>query len=298
MLKRQNNEENILLLKAMRHTYKQAKKFYGIRMTIGVCIPVVSIIFSVLNQYGRIGDFSSLFSILGLVWLPIFYFLQQVENNHIGNGAKIQEEFDTNVFSLPWNKALAGTKISPEDVQGAANCFKGNESTLCNWYGGMSSRHYLINVLLAQRSNLMWAVSLKKNFSNFILVIAIVYLTVTVSLACMIDMSLKSYLSVIFLPSISVLLYAVSTWWDLRKQSEKICELGEEIRTDCEKFASCQIDIDITYCRQYQDAIFIYNRANAVLIPEWLYWLRRDRDDEKMLEVNKMLSDKINKQRG
>jgi hypothetical protein len=290
MLERQNNEKNILLLKAMRHTYNEAKNLYGIRMTIGVLIPIVSIILSVLNQYEKIGDYSSLLSILGLVWLPIFYFLQQAENNHIGNGAIIQEEFDTNVFLLPWNKALAGAKISPEDVQEAANSFKGDESTLSDWYGGMDSRHYLINVLLAQRSNLMWAVSLKKNFSNFILAIALAYFTLTLALACIIDMSLKNYLLVVFLPSISVLIYAVSTWWDLRKQSKKICELGAEIRTDCEKFTSYDIDIDETYCRQYQDAIFIYNRVNAVLIPEWVYWMRRNRDDEKMLEVNQWLS--------
>ncbi|RPF54428.1 S-4TM family putative pore-forming effector [Aquisalibacillus elongatus] len=295
MLDRQNEEKNILLLKAMRHTYNRAKKVYGIRMTIGVFIPISSIIFSLLNQYGITGDFSSLFSILGLVWLPVFYFLNQLENNEIGNGAKIQEEFDTNVFSLPWNKALVRTRISPEDIQEKAIFYKGNISTLRDWYVGLDSKHYLVNVLLAQRSNLMWAVSLKKRFSKLILIVSILYLIITVAYACFIDMSMQSYLMIIFLPSISVLLYGVSTWWELRKQSNIICELGEDIRIDCEKFVSNEIDLDITYCRQYQDAIYVYNRTNSVLIPEWLYWMRRKKDDEKMLEVNRRLSKESNK---
>ncbi|MBK0075572.1 S-4TM family putative pore-forming effector [Bacillus sp. S56] len=294
MLKRQNEEGNILLLKAMRQTYNQAKKYYGVRMIIGIFIPIVSIIFSLLNQYGVIEDFSSLFSVLSLIWLLIFYYLQQMEINYIEKGAKIQEEFDTNVFNLSWNKALVGSRISPEDILESVKGYKEDESSLFNWYGGMNSNHYLINVLLAQRSNLMWAVSLKENFSNFILVVSMLYLIGTMVLACIINMSLQSYLLVFLLPSFSVLMYTISTWWELSKQSKKIYELGEEIRIDCKKFSANEIKMDINLCRQYQDAIYIYNRSSAALIPNKLYWMRREKDDEKMLEVNRRLSDESN----
>ncbi|MDF9576153.1 S-4TM family putative pore-forming effector, partial [Bacillus cereus] len=47
-------------------------------------------------------------------------------------------------------------------------------------------------------------------------------------------------------------------------------------------------------CREYQDAIFIYNRIRSILIPEWLYWLRQPKDDEKMIQINKRLTERSN----
>ncbi|WP_010676345.1 S-4TM family putative pore-forming effector [Bacillus timonensis] len=294
MLERQNMDKNILLLKSMRHIYNVAKKYYAARMVVAILLPIASIVFTLFNRYGITTDLSSIFSVLGFIWLPIFYYLQQKELNYIEKGAKIQEEFDTNVFNLPWNKALVGNRVTPEEIQEAANNFHEDETYLYNWYGGLKSKHYFINILLSQRSNLMWAVSLKQNFSYFILIVSLIYLVLTVFFASMLDMPLQIYLLVFLFPSTSILLYAVSTWWELTKQSMKIRELGEEVRVDCEKFALGERNIDMYLCRQYQDAVFVYNRKNAVLIPNKLYWMRRKKDDKKMIEVNQKLSEESN----
>lgn len=291
MLERQNLKENIQLLKAMRYCYNIAKLFFNIRISGSIGISFVAIIFGLLTRYKIIAiDLSSFFTLLGSIWLLVYFILGLYESRYIECGAKIQEEFDTNVFQLSWNEALIGERINPEDIVEYASKFKGDESSLMNWYGGLDSKRHYVNVLLSQRSNLMWALSLKRNYLLLILLLTVTYLVLTIIVGLLIDVSLRDYMLVVFIPSVSIFVYCADTTSRLYNQIKVNNRLGEEIRVTCEK--NWEI-VNAELSRKYQDAVYIYNRLNAVLIPEKLYWLRRDSDDTKMIEINKMISNKI-----
>jgi len=101
-------------------------------------------------------------------------------------------------------------------------------------------------------------------------------------------MTLKEYILKVFLPSTTILIYGIKTSRQLSKQVDKNESLGNS------KFDNMSLSaINTNTCRKYQDAIFVYNRKNSILTPDWLYWLRRKKDDEKMIEVNQMLSRKF-----
>jgi hypothetical protein len=292
IFERQNSDENIQLLKAMRHNYDIAKLLFSIRILVSIGLPILSIIFIWLFKF-KIIDFNleSFFTVISSLWLGIYYGLKKMEDSRIETGAKIQEQFDTNLFNIDWNGVLVGQKVSPEDIQKSSVKFKGDVTKLKDWYTGLTANNHFVNVLLAQRSNLMWARSLKRNYSVLITSLAAIYVVGTLFIGSAIDISLKDYMLIIFIPSLSILIYIAETNDKLLSQVKLNTDLGEEIRSIIEQN---QISIDKFLCRQYQDAIYINNRIGAVLIPEFLYWLRREKDDTQMLEVNQRLSDLAN----
>lgn len=295
LLNTQNNHENIEKLKAMRQCYSNAKIYNGIRIIGSISIALISIILTLLNKYNLIGfNLGNYISLFGSLWLVVFYMLEQKEASLIEKGAKMQEAFDTNIFKLNWNKALVGKKVKMEEVYEFSQAFKGNESDLKNWYNGLNSKYEFVNVILSQRSNLMWALSLKKNFGLLVSIFTTAYLILTIFISSFTKITLADYMSQIFIPSISIMLYGAQTSIELWKQSLKIEELGEQIEDDVEGFINNRNTIDMQLCRQYQDAIYVYNRTKSVLIPDWLYWLRRREQDNKMIEVNVRLSEKSN----
>ncbi|KML40666.1 hypothetical protein VL14_13245 [Cytobacillus firmus] len=293
MIDKQNSKENIQLLKAMRYNYDFAKLYFKIRMLVSIVLPMLSIIFTSLFKFEVISiNLGSFFSVIGSLWLVAYHYFKKMEDSFIEKGAKIQEQFDINIFNIDWNVVLIGHKVSPEDIQSSSDKFSGEVSKLKNWYSGLEAKEHYVNVLLSQRSNLMWARSLKQNYSLLITLLGAIYVIATLFIGSMIDISLKDYLLIIFIPSLSILIYITETRDKLSGQVKQNTELGEEIRTIIEQNQS---SIDKLLCRQFQDAIYINNRVGAVLIPEFLYWLRRNKDDNQMLEVNRQLSEKANK---
>ncbi|WP_100489239.1 S-4TM family putative pore-forming effector [Sporolactobacillus pectinivorans] len=295
MFENQNSEGNIELLKAMRYCYNKAKMFSTARLSVSVIIPIMSIACYLVYQSSKfiyLSNSGLWFSAVGSIWVLLAYGLDVYEKKYILKGTKIQEMFDISLFKLQWNKVLAGSQIPPEEIKEYSSSFKGNSNKLKDWYGGVSSNHFYANVLLAQRSNLMWAISLKRNFSKLVYAASIIYLICSVLLGIFTQMILQDYILKVLLPSISVLLYGFKTTNELNDQCKKIDTLGAGI---IELFYDNKLDlINKHTCRKYQDAIFIFNRLQAILIPDWLYWLRQKKDDEKMIRVNQDLSIKSN----
>ncbi|EOP43921.1 S-4TM family putative pore-forming effector [Bacillus cereus] len=293
MLEKQNSEENIELLRAMRYCYNKSKIFYAVRISISILIPILSISIYLFNR-GSTGTSNTgvWFSVIGSIWLLIAYQIEKLEGGYIEKGAKIQEKFDINLFNIRWNNVLVGNQISPEDIRDFSSKFKGDEEKLKNWYGGLSSKHFYVNVILAQRSNLMWAISLKRNFSILLFTVSVLYLFLTIAFGFFVNMSMQEYIIKILLPSMSILIYGFKTSDELKKQSNKLEALGNSIIS---KFDTGNLsEINASACREYQDAIFVYNRIRSILIPEWLYWLRQQKDDEKMIQINIRLTKKSN----
>ncbi len=47
----------------------------------------------------------------------------------------------------------------------------------------------------------------------------------------------------------------------------------------------------VNRCRMYQDYIYIENRLNSVLIPDWFYKRFRDDMNDKLIETNDKILD-------
>ena len=125
---KQNSPENIKLLAAQRCLYQQAKTLQCWRTigTVGLAAiaPFVMLVFPQSKM---------VMGMVGGLWLLVSKLIfEDIEAGKIKTAAKIQEQFDINLFDLPWNSAISGNKVEPEIINSLARTFKGDKTKLEN----------------------------------------------------------------------------------------------------------------------------------------------------------------------
>ncbi len=276
--KQQNLQHNIDLLIAQRFYYSRAKKIRNFRIVVSVIFALLSpiIFFFMPNQATTIGA-------IGGIWALIAYLLKKLfENSNIEKAAKIQEEFDTALFKVNWNSVLAGEKVSFEDVNYAKEKFRGDTTKLKDWYSSSLDFPYPIDVLLCQRSNLVWDWRLKKVYSIAIFVVVIVYLIATIILGSVLELKLSEYILGLFLPALSGYFIGIDEGTDHFKASNKRKNLEKKINILSDA-ALNRSSLNLNELRQIQDCIFEFRKGP--MVADWFYWLFRDRFENNMIKA-------------
>lgn len=282
----QNSEHHITQLIAQRFFYSKAKKIRNIRI-------IISILFALLTPV-IIYIWPETITIIGIIaglWVLASYFLNKLfENVNINKAAIIQEEFDIDLFKLPWNDVLVGNKISPEEISYAQKQFKGDVSKLRNWYKGISEFPYPIDVLLCQRSNLVWDWRLKRTYSIVIFFILIIYFVFTLIFSSILNLELAEYLLGLLIPALSGYFMGIEEAVEHRKGSSKSKKLEETIN----KLSDNLELLNIEKLRQIQDCIFNFRKGPLVL--DWFYFFHRNTYEENMISALDSFKNKLRKE--
>jgi len=272
----QNLDHNIDLLIAQRYYYSQAKKFRNFRITISIAFALISpfIIFYISDWVTIIGSIGGAWALIG------YLFKKLLENSNIEKAAKIQEEFDTSLFKINWNKLMVGEKISHEDIGYAKRKFKGDIEKLKNWYSDVLEFPYPIDVLLCQRSNLVWDWRLKRKYSIAIFIIALLYFIITIILSSILDLKVSEYILGLFLPALSGYFIAIDEGIDHFKASRKRKNLENKLNDLSEVALSDSNSLNLDDLRQIQDCIFEFRKGP--MVADFFYWLFRDDFENNM----------------
>src|SRR5882724_9458746 len=113
----QNKPENIKRLEAQRQIYSEGKKI--LLWQIFLTVPV-TVLFSLLKTIppDKIGFnvtyYAALYAIV-ISLIDIFLFNYLI-GNYKTNAAKIQEQFDCDVYDMEWNKIFVDKKVPNETV--------------------------------------------------------------------------------------------------------------------------------------------------------------------------------------
>lgn len=290
MINRQNEKEFQALLVAMRYYYNKAKTIHRIRVIGNIVIALFGVF--MVSFFPQIKQLSLVFlPIVSFLWILISRLLLiEWEKKHTKIAATLQEEFDTSLFGIPWQKVLAGSRIDPENIIKADQKFKGDRSKLKDWYIGINAPNPSLNVLLAQRMNLVWDVRLRKRYAVLVGCMTLLYLLCTLFIGR--NTNMVAYMLTLLIPSVSILIHGVETCRDHWRRAQSCEKIGREILATYTSKAT-NIDQDIVLCcREYQDFIF-QKRCDTTLIPNGLYWLSRNNDDHTMKQVNEELSRRV-----
>lgn len=284
MLKEQNSPENIELLAAMRHLYNIAKRIRTIRVTVSVVIAIAVVFFSATNIQAK----ESLV-LIGAIWLIITKYMQAKEKGYTKTAATIQEEFDTNLFGISWNKSLVGNKIPPEEIKKAAARLKENHKSLEDWYTGLNAANKTSNILLAQRTNLTWDARRRMKYAYAVGFITVAYFAFSFYLGW--STSMKAYFLTILVPSLPILLHGIETCKDNWSRANKCQLVGEKVLATFESMEKVPDPNILQICREYQDSIY-QKRCDITMVPNWWYRIWREEDEDIMKTVNERLSGK------
>lgn len=275
----QNLDHNIDLLIAQRYYYSRAKKFRNLRIAISIAFALISPFITFYTS-----DWATIIGSIGGTWALIAYLLKKLfENSNIEKAAKIQEEFDTSLFKISWNKVMAGEKISYEDINYAKRKFTGDTEKLKNWYSDILEFPYPVDVLLCQRSNLVWDWRLKSNYSIGIFIISLLYFIITIIISSVSDLKLSEYILGLFLPALSGYFIAIDEGVDHWKASRKRKNLEDKINDLSETALTDPSSLTLDSLRQIQDCIFEFRKGP--MVADSFYWFFRDQFENNMRQA-------------
>ena len=185
-----------------------------------------------------------------------------------------EDAFDTRLFKLPWNTAIAGREPAPEDVIAAAAHIR-DDTRYRGWYSiDLAETPWPGDVLLCQRMSIIWGRRDHRAYGSMILITRIAWLAVGLTVALARDLSLASYLLKIFLPSSPALLdcteLARAHWRHATRREnaeQDIQDIWQAHRSDSE-------GIDPAACRNIQDTAYLLRRQGP-RVPDFFYRIRQ-----------------------
>lgn len=281
ILKRQNEEKSIAMLAAQRQLYSDAKSKSNWVILLSAVFPMIASYLTFGDMVDRCSNCISY--ILVILSMGGTFVLDEMIASQKQLAALIQQKFDVYVYSMQWDEFAFGKNIN-KDFEIAKYskkilADKHQKEMLYNWYtSSISGRSILEGILLCQRENVYWDVGLRKKVKNVF--------SCAICLICfgMIIYGVYHGEEVIDLLCRLVFYVPVVKWLlDARKQIdkdiEKLNELDGKVNAPGNK---TMFDL------QYIQKILYVHRCQCYLVPDWLYKLFRDNDEDTAHRATKM----------
>jgi SMODS-associating 4TM effector domain len=202
--------------------------------------------------------------------------LAWLEDHEVADAVRVHELYDTKLFRLPWNTALAGREPAPEDVAAAADHIT-DDTRYRDWYTiNLGATPWPADVLLCQRQSMIWSRSDHRAYGRFILIVGATWLLVGVAVGIGRDLTLADYLIKIFLPSSPALLDSTELARAHRRHATKRVQAEHDIQDLWDAHRAAPETVNPADCRKIQDAAFLMRR-DGPRVPAFFYKLRRDR---------------------
>jgi len=138
---------------AQARTYSDAKIVFSTRVIVVFVLAFAGAVPAVALPSAR----SLIGGAGGALLLLLSFAVGSLEKTWRCRTASIQEQFDTDVFQIRWNRHQAD-RPNPHDVNRAADRYKGTRDQ--NWYDPTEGTHRPYDVLICQSSNLGWGASM------------------------------------------------------------------------------------------------------------------------------------------
>lgn len=170
IVSKQNDPENIKLLRASTVAYSNAKAG-EIKITYFLLFLAIAYPFCYLfikDENIKLGLFGCSF----LLTILIQIFTSSFKGN-TSKGAIFKEEFDTIIFNLPWKSTLK--KPDRREVLHFSQLYKGDE--IKDWYSPNLSTNIDSNIAVAvlQHSNTSWDIELRKAYRKWLIYFIVIY---------------------------------------------------------------------------------------------------------------------------
>jgi hypothetical protein len=282
---RQNGSTALRAARAFRRRYTIAKRWRMLRLGVGISLGTAGVILALLER--STSDYLAT-AAAGWIVLSRMVLLAQ-ERIAQGDGALAQEVFDTEVFDLPWNVALAGPRPAPEDLRNWGE--RQTEDELRNWYADTAPAKHPIDALICQRATVTWARQDHATYAQILRVLAYAALALTVILGLVLGLSLGGYLLRLGIPILPAVLDISDVADDNAALGRSRGRIAYEANRLYEKACDTQNAPTIQECRTLQDEIYSSRRVMGV--PSWFYRLTRSRRQRNMEEVTREQVDNL-----
>lgn len=267
----QNTPEHIRLLVAQAELYSGAKRIRTARLFVSAVLAVAAPPITLLVPHSDV-----VLAGLGFVWLLATYFpFRGLQQEKVTQAAKVQEQFDTTLFGLPWNTVLAGQHVKPEVVFEAERVSHEDPQRFQNWYSDPGALPYPLAVLLCQRANAIWDWRLRRHYAARVAWLIGAVLVVDVLMGLFMRQSLSAFLFGLLIPTVPVLQQGIETVLAHRESAAEKEELAERIADLWEISLRDPDVVNREQLRQIQDRIYILRKSGPLVPDRWYKWLQK-----------------------
>jgi hypothetical protein len=291
---RQNSPDMLTLLRAFTWHYRRAKRWHGVRIAgaLGFAAAAPIVTFWLPSAADVVAAIAGAWVLLGRTLIAV------AEGRELKMAVTIQEQFDTDLFGLDWNGALAGVKIAPEDVTEAARHIH-DDSMLRNWYASTAGVPRPLDILLCQRASAVWGRRTHSDYALTLAALGCAWFLAGLVMAVFAQLSLAGYLIKLFLPSQPAYLDAVDLFRSHWRQSDhkRLIERQADIIWDRACSESGADSVSLSDCRAIQNESYRLRR-HGPQVAQWFFRLRRDRDEQAMRDGVSALVARFNRERG
>jgi hypothetical protein len=287
IIQEQDSEISIKYLSAQKQIYKNGKTTFAIQVLIAVPIPIIISLITPIFDTSIIW----IFILYGIIATFIELYFEDKAMKKKKLAASIQEKFDTSVLCIDWNKTLIPNKPEDEVIfRYYQKYVKSNKiEKLYGWYS-----NELINVktniatILCQRTNCSYDFTLRKRYTQTVLLIAGFTFLILFVVAGHFKITIPVFISNVIFPSLPVFVLAYKQISSNKEAIENLRELKQLIEAELEVL-NINDTIDRVLIRQVQDKIYL-KRINSPLLPEWAYnFLRQNLEDEMHFSVKEKI---------
>lgn len=291
----QNKPERLELLRAQRRFYTRAKNYQNFVAIMALVLPLLVLLFGA--KFLAIRPYLGLASI-ALLLLDVAV-LSPKQRASIKAGAKVQEQFDTEVLKLDWNKLVSGSRVDPEELSAIALGQMSNREKkgFEDWYEGAIARLPLpVGRLLCQRTNVVYDLQVRRNYSAALFGVAGVLSVALFSVGLHQELKLDELIISVGLPVLPLVSFVLREYRKQEDTIESLTTLKGEIEKVWDKALAGASAEDLTQSsRALQDAIYRH-RASNPLVFDWLYNRLREKSEAQAKHATeKLVAEAVNK---
>lgn len=205
---RQNSERSLKHIAAWTHLYGHAKVVAGWQFILSVpCALAMSL---VALRWPEAKVVTTPLSLL-FGWVDVLG-LERIQSERKKIAAKMQEEFDCELFGLPWNEIRCTTPPETELLNEAAEKFrrKCSEANHRDWYPAEVGRLPLpLARLICQRAAVWWDMSQRRKYAGWLVVIVAVLVVGVVAVSFTADQRVRDMILSVYVPIAPAVVWAV-----------------------------------------------------------------------------------------
>jgi SMODS-associating 4TM effector domain len=281
----QNSAGYLRLLSAQRQLYAEVKRSSHRRLALVVLTTIAALVLGAFIPTARnyLGGVAAL--AMG-IWVCI---ADLRERASVDTASGIQEEFDTGLFRLRWHDHLAN---HPSDWAIADAAQRGSLDGLRNWYQPKTISDIVrpLDVLICQRANLDYGVSLHKSYSRTLTIVLSAAVVAAFAVGGALGYSVWNFIFGITAP-LAPAGFAIVGEIQSHRESASNKQAAESKVADLWRRGLVDpTTITDEDCRGAQDRILCFRQTNA-RVPEWWYERVRDQNEAVMLATCSALVD-------
>ncbi|MFD9893649.1 S-4TM family putative pore-forming effector [Amycolatopsis sp. NPDC059027] len=276
---RQNSKIGLDLLRAAQVANLRVARIESARMILSILLMLATVASMIHGSQSN-----HLLAIIGSSWAIISTLILVPSSRQLRNEAcLLQEQFDTYVFDIPWNRSQ-GSKINMERIHELSYRFKGKVETIVDWYPHTDAP-WPLNALICQRANISYDIRLRERWRRIVVGFLTVWLSTGIAVGAITSMTVWSILSTWFAPSCAAIIFGYEivlsqarALYDRRLILPGIDRAIETLREENRENTLGSYEF---LCRTFQDALFDA-RKRASRVPSWFYRILRERNEQIM----------------